>query len=129
PADTQAEFDKLSGASRYNSQWNYIKQQAANLSADHIILMEYDVYQLAIARDKSESIPISGILFRPYFRQIPTEPDVLRKIVFNLKKQQKKLLLSWSVRNPSVKRIFVLNDQLTVKALNQTFRPVFSYLP
>ncbi len=128
-SSVQSAFSSLNGSAKYAAQWEYIQKKASELRADRIVLMEFDLYQLAIIRDRRKNIPIDGILFRPFCRQKPMTSAWLNSITFKLKKLQKKVLLHWAVKNTAVRKVFVLNDRLTVQAMNKNLRPVFAYLP
>lgn len=122
-------FKTLKGLKKYSEQWKYIKLKSVQNDIEKVVLMEFDLYQAAIGQDKATDFDISGIWFRPYFRQTSVGLSFINKILFSFKKLQKKILLKTALRNKQLKRIMILNDQLTVDALNEaTESKRFDYL-
>lgn len=111
-------FEQKNAVRKYREQWHYIKNTAKTLGIDKIILLEFDIYQAELGKESINSFDISGILFRPYYRIAFLGQGLTAKIQFHLKKLQKILLFNWSLRSPSVKEIFILNDASTVEKLN-----------
>ncbi|MGR3810053.1 glycosyltransferase [Jiulongibacter sp. NS-SX5] len=124
----QAKFERHKGLKKYKEQWEYISLKAGQLDIEKVVLMEFDLYQAAIGFDKTTSFDVSGIWFRPHFRQKAIGLSILQTLKFKLKKLQKKTLLKSALRNKRLKNIFILNDQPTVDALNDSDEQRFSYL-
>ncbi|WP_216598527.1 glycosyltransferase, partial [Jiulongibacter sediminis] len=124
----QAKFDKYSGLKKYKEQWQYIAVKAGQLDIHKVVLMEFDLYQAAIGFDKDTAFDISGIWFRPYFRQKAIGLTLFEKVKFNIRRVQKKGLLKSSLRNSRLKKIFILNDQKTVDFMNEREGDRFAYL-
>lgn len=124
----QAKFDKNSGLKKYREQWQYIAVKAGQLDIHQVVLMEFDLYQAAIGFDKDTPFDVSGIWFRPYFRQKAIGLSFIEKLKFNIRKIQKKGLLKSSLRNSRLKKIFILNDQKTVDFMNEREGKRFAYL-
>jgi hypothetical protein len=76
---------------KYKSQWNYIKLKANQFNASKVVLMEFDIYQIAIGNDSNSGFDIYGIWFRPYHRQVSISKSLLSQIKFNLAQWRKKL--------------------------------------
>ncbi len=114
---------------KYQDQLNVIFKKAAEINALEIILMELDVYQLALGKQMILPFKISGIWFRPFFRQEFTGTAFKDKFLYLLNKTKKKWLLKTVLKNPNIDRIFILNDQKSVDYYNKNFLNVFHYLP
>jgi glycosyltransferase involved in cell wall biosynthesis len=114
---------------KYKEQWNYIKLKANQFNASKVILMEFDIYQIAIGNDSNSGFDISGIWFRPYHRQVSKSKSLFNQVKFNFVQWRKKLTFRLALRNNFLKQVFVLNDNSTVNALNQNFDERLCYLP
>ena len=92
------------------AEWALIDREARRHNCERLILMELDLYQVAIGR---AAVPyaISGIWFRPYARMEPEAPGLLHRLRFLKSKLQKKLVMRLALRNPSLDKIFILNDE------------------
>ncbi len=106
-------------------QWNIIKKYAAELTINHLVLMELDPYQVAIGKEKTR-FSISGIWFRPYHRMQPEKENLLAKARYIIYKNQKKITIFFALRNKNLLKVYVLNDEL-LTGLPKNNR--FFYLP
>lgn len=125
----KAKINRNEGIKKYNEQWDFIKLKVSELDVQKVILMELDIYQIAIGNDKISGFDISGIWFRPYFRQTNLSSFLLHNMLFNLKKWRKKIMFKHMLRNRNLKQVFVLNDMLTVNHLNEQLGQRLFYLP
>ncbi|MFT7247776.1 MAG: glycosyltransferase involved in cell wall biosynthesis [Arcticibacterium sp.] len=114
---------------RYKNQWKHIKFKANQLLVNQLILMEFDIYQIAISNDSKVNFDINGIWFRPFYNQKAIESSLLEKFKFGMAKMRKKITYKLALRNSNLKQIFVLNDQKTVSELNLKYKPKLCYLP
>jgi glycosyltransferase involved in cell wall biosynthesis len=108
-------------------EWTLILEKAKELKIERLILMELDPYQLSIFRSKV-SFDIYGIWFRPYHRMEQEAKGLKNYLKFNLFKFQKKITLFLALRNKSLKKVFILNDEL-LPDLPICKPPRFFYLP
>lgn len=92
------------------AEWTIIDREARLYGCQRVILMELDLYQVAIGRSR---VPykISGIWFRPYARMEPEGTGFLPKIRFWRSRLQKQMLIKLALRNSSLDKIFILNDE------------------
>jgi len=92
------------------AEWALIDRETCRHGCQRLILMELDLYQVAIGRSRTPYL-ISGIWFRPYSRMEPEGPGLLQKIRFLKSRLQKKMVMKLALRNPSLDKIFILNDE------------------
>jgi glycosyltransferase involved in cell wall biosynthesis len=122
-------FNTKSPQQKYKEQWNFIKQKAQKFNIDKVILMEFDIYQIAIGSNSNLNFEIDGIWFRPYHRQIHLNESFIGKLKFRVNHIEKKLAFRLALRNKKLKKVFVLNDKETVNTLNEKFGERLYYLP
>ncbi len=109
-------------------QWQFISAYCSRLEIDRLILMELDLYQVALGR-KASPFEISGIWFRPHCRSLPehnTIKDVLKHKLWMI---QKEVLIRSALRNRNLQKVFVLNDNKVVDQMNHRCHQRFFYLP
>jgi len=92
------------------AEWTLIDREARGYGCQRVILMELDLYQVAIGRNTAP-YKISGIWFRPYARMEPEGSGILQKMRFLKSKLQKQMVMKLALRNPSLDKIFILNDE------------------
>lgn len=92
------------------AEWAVIDREARRCECRRLILMELDLYQVAISRSRAP-YKISGIWFRPYARMEPEGRGLLQKIRFWRFRLQKQMVIKLALRNPSLDKIFILNDE------------------
>ncbi len=92
------------------AEWTFIDQQVRHHQCERLILMELDLYQVAIGRNITP-YKISGIWFRPYARMVPEGPGIGHKFRFLKSRWQKKMVMKVALRNPALDKIFILNDE------------------
>lgn len=92
------------------AEWALIDREARRHNCRRLILMELDLYQVAIGRSRTP-YAVSGIWFRPYSRMEPEGKGLLQQIRFLKSKLQKQLVMKLALRNPSLDKIFILNDE------------------
>lgn len=129
PDGDERTWADLSPISKYKQQWKLINKAAHAIHIDRVILMEYDIYQAEIGRKVPSPFEIHGIWFRPFIRQKNLENTRSARVNFAVNLFKKKRLFDWSMRNKSVKKVFVLNDKYTVDVLNKKFKNRLAYLP
>jgi glycosyltransferase involved in cell wall biosynthesis len=122
-------FNAKSPIQKFKEQWNFIKLKAHQFNAEKVILMEFDIYQMAIGKDKNTNLDISGIWFRPYHRQVSINESLVEELKFYISHLRKKLAFNFALRNKNLKKVFVLNDKQTVNVLNEKFGDRLFYLP
>jgi glycosyltransferase involved in cell wall biosynthesis len=125
----QNNFNRKKSVWKYKEQWKYIKIKANQFNATRVILMEFDIYQMAIGNDSNSGFDINGIWFRPYHRQVSINKSLPSILKFKIDHWRKKITFRLSLRNNYLKKIFVLNDIETVSALNKNFGKRLYYLP
>lgn len=109
-------------------QWQVIVSYCNTLKIDRLVLMELDLYQVALGR-KASPFEISGIWFRPHCRSLPehnTIKDVLKHKLWMI---QKEVLIKSALRNRNLQKVFVLNDKKVVDQMNDRCHQRFFYLP
>lgn len=92
------------------AEWALIDREARRHRCGRLILMELDLYQVALGRSTTP-YKISGIWFRPYSRMEPEGPGLFQKIRFWRSKLQKKGVMKLALRNASLDKVFILNDE------------------
>lgn len=92
------------------AEWVLIDREARRHGCQRLILMELDLYQVAIGRS-STPYKIAGIWFRPYSRMEPEGNGLLQKLRFWKSKLQKQGVMKLALRNPALDKIFILNDE------------------
>ncbi|MFT5885935.1 MAG: glycosyltransferase involved in cell wall biosynthesis [Arcticibacterium sp.] len=127
--DLQAKLQETRPLVRYRTQWKYIKVKANELEVSQLILMEFDIYQIAIGNVSKMNFDINGIWFRPFYRQKVINSSLLEKLKFGIAKMRKQVTYKLALRNHNLKQVFVLNDQKTVNELNLKYNPKLRYLP
>lgn len=100
------------------AEWALIDREARRYGCQRLILMELDLYQVAIGRSKTP-YKISGIWFRPYSRMEPEGNGLLQKLRFWKSKLQKQQVMKLALRNPALDKIFILNDEQMPAWLNE----------
>lgn len=113
------------GLQKYREQWKWISQVAIENSIDKVVLLELDRYQEAIGRFRMGNFGIYGIWFRPYLRQQRLDTGRLSYFLQALKKRAS---LWYALRNTSLEKVLILNDQQTVDAMNASYPGRFAYL-
>jgi glycosyltransferase involved in cell wall biosynthesis len=109
-------------------EWQIIKKFAEKHQVQRVVLMELDMYQMAIGSSKT-SFNISGIWMRPFSRIEPANNSSKEKLKTKIWLLQKNTTMRWCCRNEKVDNIFVFNDQETVDKMNRRFGWHFTYLP
>lgn len=128
-AHTSANFEAKTALKKYKKQWDFIKLKASQFDAQKIILMEFDIYQVAIGNDTKTGFDVSGIWFRPYFRQVSLSKSIIPIIKFKIAKWRKQAMFRLALRNKNLRQIFILNDRVTVNAINEKHGKRLFYLP
>ncbi|WP_341227273.1 glycosyltransferase [uncultured Arcticibacterium sp.] len=126
---TSANFEAKTALKKYKKQWDFIKLKASQFDAQKIILMEFDIYQVAIGNDSKTGFDVSGIWFRPYFRQVSLSKSIITTTKFKIAKWRKQAMFRLALRNKNLQQIFVLNDRATVNAINEKHGERLFYLP
>lgn len=109
--------------------WKSIMKYVVDWKADKLILMMVDMFQHTIGSSRT-SCEITGIMFNPYPRVIPAQGTLRSKQQTAVTKARKIFTSWWMLRNKHLKKVFIFNDKLTVKAMNETLgTKVFTYLP
>ncbi|AWV98944.1 glycosyltransferase [Arcticibacterium luteifluviistationis] len=126
---TTANFEAKTALKKYKKQWDFIKLKAGQFDAQRIVLMEFDIYQVAIGNDSKTGFDISGIWFRPYFRQVSLSKSIIPTIKFKIAKWRKQAMFRLALRNKNLHQIFILNDKVTVNAINEKHGERLFYLP
>jgi len=105
------------------SWYKLMNQYAIQFEVDHVILLYLNTFQLALCFFRP-SYTISGILFQQFKRmQVKNWKD-------KVKYARKYLFTQGIVRNNSIKKIHVLNDQNSVDYFNSEFdTSIFEMLP
>lgn len=129
---TEEEFAPyLSGESIHTATmkvWKHIEKYVQKYQAERMILLMMDMFQHTIGLCKLP-IEISGILFNPYPRLVPSSADFKEVIKHKLAIFRKYLTVRFMARNKNIKKIFIFNDHSTVQHLNQKLNTkVFTYL-
>lgn len=123
PSDVNYNIVSFDKVERYNlkgriSIWKKIVDIANKETADEVIFMDLDQYQIPISLIKGNFL-VSGIYFRPHHRIYPSNDNVYNKIASSIKRAKKifieKILLSSKV----IKHIFILNDLPGTELLNK----------
>lgn len=125
---TAANFEAKSALKKYKNQWDFIKLKASQFDAQKIVLMEFDIYQVAIGNDSKTGFDVSGIWFRPYFRQVSLSNSIIPSIKFKIAKWRKQAMFRLALRNKNLQQIFILNDKATVNAINEKHGERLFYL-
>ena len=94
-----------------------------SLDIDSVTLLYFNIFQLAIIFFRPK-YSLEGILFLQFSRMNR------KKIKDKIKYYRKYLITKLYIINPSIKKIFLLNDEKSVKYLNKTFNTKkFEMLP
>ncbi|MEN9656358.1 MAG: hypothetical protein RL311_1339 [Bacteroidota bacterium] len=110
--------------------WEIIQLYAEKYAIHHLILMELDIFQVEIGRNRNIPFTISGIYFRPYQRIAASSTDSLsERFLLKIKLAKKKLALRYMLKNNKLTKVFVFNDTETIALLNKRYKPVFYLLP
>lgn len=127
-AEEQQKINQADGIlKKTEEEWKLIKAYTQTHNCNRLILMEIDLYQIEIGKDKSP-FKIAGIWFRPYSR-LQAESNAFKARILHFKnKLQKKLIMKWALRNKNLDKIFILNDEEMPKWLNGK-TPRFFTLP
>lgn len=109
--------------------WKSIENYALELKIDELLILQMDMFQHTIGLSKLP-LPISGIMLTPLTRIAPADDSLAEKLKFQLRFLKKRLTTRLLLRNPNLKRIYLLNDVESVDKLNKRFdTQVFTYLP
>jgi glycosyltransferase involved in cell wall biosynthesis len=109
--------------------WKSIMKYVGEWKADRLILMMVDMFQHTIGSSRS-ACEITGIMFNPYPRVIPSQNTLRAKQQTTMTKARKLFTSWWMLRNKHLKKVFIFNDRQTVKTMNETLgTKVFTYLP
>jgi glycosyltransferase involved in cell wall biosynthesis len=102
-----------------------IREWAARLGVEHVLLMYFDHVQISLARDLRFSWPlgISGIYFRPTFHYRDLGMDQSRVSAI-----RKRTILWGALRNPHLRYLFCL-DPLAIKRFPQSAHVQAVWLP
>ena len=123
---TNKEFNKTKGKSRVKSdlrEFKILKKYAGKFAADHVYILNLNavIYGTVFYRTKFK---LSGILFSHFYRL--NKNSVNEKVFFYKRYLPIKLLKL----NKKVKSVFILNDEETVKFMNNKFSTkIFKVLP
>lgn len=122
----KAEVIKLQNISlvrRSFAEYNIVKKYVKKLSASHVIIMFFDIFQLSLIF-KRPAFTVSGILFLQFYR------IKSKNIKSKIKYLRKYWITKFYSRNKQIKRVFVLNDAKAEQYLNKEFETdVFRMLP
>lgn len=130
---TEEEFAPInSGMSIVKSTqliWKHIVRYTVDYQVNKLIMMMLDMFQHTIGSSRL-SCELSGVMFNPYPRVIAQE-DTLRAMQKSAITKARKLFTTWWMcRNAQLKRVFIFNDNETIKTMNETLgTKVFTYLP
>lgn len=106
-------------------EWKLINSFCLKNAINHLILMELDLYQIEIGK-RTTPFTIGGIWFRPFSRMQKEGHGLKNQLIFWRTILQKKLTLKWALRNKSLKKVFILNDEAMPNWLDNKR---FFYLP
>lgn len=110
--------EKSSIVGKAKVEWEVIKKYATQYEIDRAVLMYFDTYQLEIGKEQSP-FKISGIWFIPYPR-IEAEGGGLKdRLKVQITKIRKELTMKWALRNQSLDKVFILNDEQMPSWLNK----------
>ena len=110
------------------AEWKLIEKYCIHHQCQRLILMELDLYQIAIGK-RNSPFDISGIWFRPYSRIEPEGSDLKSRLNYMRVILQKKLALQWALRNRRLNKVFILNDKEIPTWLNKKTKKRFFMLP
>lgn len=130
---TEEEFAPyLSGESIHTATmkvWKHIEKYVQQHQAERIILLMMDMFQHTVGLCRLP-VEISGALFNPYPRLVPSNTNLKSVLKHKLAVFRKYLTIRWVVSNKRLRKIFIFNDLSTVQHLNKKLNTkVFSYLP
>jgi glycosyltransferase involved in cell wall biosynthesis len=136
---TQEEQDQVQAETKplpiARIEWSIITKYALEFSADRVILMFMDSYQIEIGRTQVP-FKISGIWFAPYPRIESESNNLGSKFQTWLTRMRKRIVMRTALRNPQLDKIFILNDEEMPKWLNKGVPrfftladPYFAYEP
>ncbi|WP_263834162.1 glycosyltransferase [Salinibacter sp.] len=131
PEDEYCDPESHSPVRRSLAGWRSAKKRALEVSADHCVFMEMNVYQAVLGLPRARGMPFdtSGILFFPYCR-IESSGGMLAHFRSMTERIRKRLQLRWVLSNPSVDTIFLLNDEWGAEKMNAELgTDVFHSLP
>jgi glycosyltransferase involved in cell wall biosynthesis len=112
----------LSIAKKSFRAYRLVQNYAHKLKADIVYLQHFNIFQLALAF-KRANFKIKGILFNQFFRMSS------KSLKEKLKYFRKFTITKLYCLNPSVEKVFVLNDLETVRNFNRKFSTnIFSVL-
>jgi len=97
------------------SELKLVSRYAKELKAQHVHLLYFNIFQLALGFIRPK-FTISGILFLQFYRM--STKSFRERVKYYRKYMTTKLY----VRNSKLKKIFLLNDDKTVKYLNKEFK-------
>lgn len=129
------EFDEMQESGFFRralAGWNALDRRARDIGADHSVFMEVNAYQpvLGLPWARNLTYEISGILFFPYCRIEAKTDHWWARGRRAVERTRKYLQLQWVLSNPSVRRIFVLNDSRAAAMLREAHATdAFASLP
>ncbi len=115
-----------------NAEIRYIHSICADKGVDRILFLAIDTYQYALGFNRSllTGVSIEGILFKPYSRYAIDRSDPYRFLRSKLYYFYKWMGIASMMRNPHVRRVWVLNDKTSLRVLEDYFGSErFYYLP
>lgn len=130
-----AEYEAIkesSGFRRGQAMWAAASRAAQAVRADHCLFMEVNFVQplLGLPRARRVDFDVSGILFFPFCRIEPRSEGLLDRAKAALERFRKYLQLKWVLQNSRVCHLFVINDPLSARRLQELYKwHHFSSLP
>lgn len=112
-------------------QLEVLRRHLEAAQVDHVVLMHMNLHQYAIhSWSPPEGVTISGILLNPY-TSVERAWGLRAKLFAAMTGLRKRLQFVLMLRNPQIKRIFLLNDPRMAECLNRWHpsRPVFASIP
>jgi len=120
--------DSKSVLKRSKKEIKYLHNMLENYNIEKLIFLQIDGYVIQLGSWKNMPAclkVISGILLSPY-THMPSKMGLMDYT----RRLRKKWQLTYALKNPRLKNIYILNDENSVLELNNLFsnRSVFSYL-
>ena len=106
-----AKLEKLAPMQRSFTEWNLVKKYIAEFNPTHLVLMYFDIFQLAIGLESKVGCEVSGIYFRPNFHY------EISGFKHRLNQLLKKGMIQNALQKHFVKHLFSL-DSSAVKYAN-----------
>jgi glycosyltransferase involved in cell wall biosynthesis len=120
-------FDDSNQNQKFLNQWNYIVDYGIKNQISRLILMMFDAYQNCIGNSITP-FKISTIYFLAYYRMSKPNAGLIEKTQLWLRKMRKKWIIKKALKNQSLDRVYILNDEKAVEEGNSTIQNVFRYL-